>query len=96
MAEAEGMELWAAVGEVTAGDVAVCAKAGAASTVASAAAVNVRFIMDKSSWVRVLKSNTLKRRVSRHIKKERGTCAPRSKNDKGFECDAAAQVNPRR
>jgi hypothetical protein len=49
--EDEGMELWLAAGDVAAGDVGAVvdwAKAGAASTTASAAAVKVRFVMDES------------------------------------------------
>jgi hypothetical protein len=78
----EGMvvELCVAIGAVAAGGVVVCAKAGAAKTVARAAAVKVRFIMEKSSSVRDLENRkTDARRIKRCIKKNAGP-APRVPN----------------
>jgi hypothetical protein len=57
-----GMEPWDA-GGVAAGGVAVCAKAGAARTVASATAVKVRFIMENPPRGEIFEiGNTDKRR----------------------------------
>jgi hypothetical protein len=67
LAPADG-EVIVAVGVVALGVVvdgaAVCAKAGTASTVASAAAVKVRFIMDNPPLGGIFKNSTKKRRLN--------------------------------